>query len=138
MENELFASLSESDLQRLFQKINKTDDCWLWTGGKAMYFRAKFGTRRAKQILFPGPLLDNHVVTNTCDDLTCVRPEHLQQVPRGKHGCVRKPLDRGQPYPLMDDFPEDGHVASDKVIYELTSKQVTNFFKKVDKIPDGC
>lgn len=130
-QNELYESLNDSDLQRLFTKINKTESCWFWTGGKQMKFRTKLGTKTVRQILYSGLLSANHVVVPMCGSDVCVRPEHLEQIPRGKHATPRKPLHRGKPYPVAEGYPNSP--IGCKTIYELTDKQVKNLFKKVVK-----
>lgn len=60
--NELYESLNDSDLKRLFAKVNKTKTCWIWIGGSQMKFRTREGVKSIKQILYPDKLIDNHVV----------------------------------------------------------------------------
>ena len=71
------------------QRVEKTADCWLWTG--AMYpsgygqFRPcrertrGFGlAHRWSYELFIGPIPEGLVVRHTCDVKRCVNPAHLE------------------------------------------------------------
>jgi hypothetical protein len=74
---------------RFWPRVNKTDDCWLWTGrvnkkGYGVFDRREAGERRsyarlAHRIaweLTHGPIL-NLSVLHRCDNPPCVRPDHL-------------------------------------------------------------
>lgn len=60
-----------------------------------------------------------------------MNPNHLKQVPRGKHATPRKPLNRGKLYPVAKGYPDSS--IGCKTIYELTDKQIKNLFNKVVK-----
>ena len=71
---------------RFWSRVQKTDDCWLWTG-----FRMKngYGTigsghgankrtvHRLSYELANGPIPDGLLVCHKCDVRNCVRPDHL-------------------------------------------------------------
>lgn len=74
--------LSKKDTGRFWSKVNKTKDCWLWTGGKnsggygIFHIKSKpfFAHRVVKGILVKN---DPRCVCHTCDVPACVNPEHL-------------------------------------------------------------
>ena len=69
--------------ERFLEKVQRTSQCWLWTGGKADgYGVFKFGknSARAHRVsyeLFVGPIPDGLLVCHKCDVRNCVRPDHL-------------------------------------------------------------
>ena len=73
-----------TDQERFWQKVQKTDTCWLWTAGcnKDGYGRFwwKGRTRSASQFSYEqerGSLPAGTRPCHTCDTPCCVRPSHL-------------------------------------------------------------
>lgn len=72
---------------RLWPKVQKTENCWLWTGAKHRngYGVIGLGGKRAgigrvHRVVFEmthGPIPDGYHVCHHCDVRHCVRPEHL-------------------------------------------------------------
>jgi hypothetical protein len=68
---------------RFWAKVNKTDDCWLWTaatvaGYGAIGLRGKhIKAHRYSWELANGPIPDGLHVLHRCDNPPCVRPDHL-------------------------------------------------------------
>ena len=70
--------------ERFWEKVEKTDGCWVWQGaGHSMkygYFGLDGRNRLAHRVaweLICGPIPDGLCVCHHCDTPKCVRPDHL-------------------------------------------------------------
>ena len=75
---------TDSDRERFFAKVNKTETCWLWTAQKdkkgygKFWFDGKKGfAHRYAYKSFNGPIEGKLLVCHSCDVPACVNPEHL-------------------------------------------------------------
>jgi len=77
--------LSIEESARLFwAKVDKSGDCWVWTGGR---FNTGYGnvkrngraqtTHRLAWTLAYGPIPAGQIICHRCDNPPCVRPDHL-------------------------------------------------------------
>lgn len=71
-------------VDRLNQKLDKSGDCWLWTGGRTKagyglfsYRNRLISAHRAAFIAFLGEDPSGKVVCHKCDTPACCNPDHL-------------------------------------------------------------
>jgi len=73
---------------RFWSKVNKTDDCWLWTAGAISTGYGFFSPFVGKRILahrwsyeqLVGPIPEGLVIDHLCRVRRCVNPAHLEPV----------------------------------------------------------
>lgn len=73
---------------RFWEKVNKTDGCWLWTGSKdsAGYGHFRIDSQRLRKAhrisyeLLVGPIPEGLQLDHLCRVRECVRPDHLEPV----------------------------------------------------------
>ena len=75
---------TESTVRRFWSKVQKTETCWLWQGGRFRYgygcFTANGKTVSAHRYAWEitvDPVPDGLFVCHRCDVPLCVRPDHL-------------------------------------------------------------
>lgn len=72
---------------RFWPKVNKTESCWLWTGGTYPNGYAKFYRNGKQEIahrvsyeLLVGPIPEGRHLDHLCHTRSCVNPDHLRPV----------------------------------------------------------
>ncbi len=71
-------------MDRFWSKVNKSDECWVWTRARNPKGYGWFGFRQRLQLahrvswmLAFGDIPEGLDVLHSCDNPPCVRPEHL-------------------------------------------------------------
>lgn len=82
-------SATPDQLERFWEKVNKTESCWIWTAGcqRDGYGHFNSGSRsyiahRFSYMNLVGPIANEMVIDHKCHNIKCVNPRHLQQVTR--------------------------------------------------------
>lgn len=77
--------LSEKDKQRFWNKVNKTDMCWLWTAYCNNYGYGNFqlnnkshNVHRLSWLLAGNTIPEGHIVRHKCRSKNCLYPVHLE------------------------------------------------------------
>lgn len=106
--------------RRFWEKVDKTGDCWVWTGARdsgrfqygifAAAGRTLVKAHRFSYELHQGAIPDGMVICHRCDNPPCVRPDHLfagtqkdnihdmDAKGRGKRPPKRSRCPKGHPY----------------------------------------
>lgn len=77
-----------ADSERFWSKVDKSGDCWLWTGARdgRGYGHLRRGPRNFKAhryvLMLAGIDVTGRDVDHTCHTRACVRPDHLRLVTR--------------------------------------------------------
>ena len=76
-------------MQRFWDKVDKTGECWLWTASLTNYGYGQFhhegknvGAHRLSYRMFNGDIPDGYDLDHVCRVRRCVNPAHLRTVSR--------------------------------------------------------
>ena len=83
--------------ERFWEKVDKTDECWLWTGAceRKGYGRFGYGGKlvRVHRLAYEwsyGEIPEGLHVDHRCHQRNCVRPEHLRLVTNAQNQQNRR------------------------------------------------
>lgn len=85
MKTTMFESREQFE-ERFWKKVNKTNTCWLWTGGLVLGYGLVYQNKlrkRAHRIsyeMFKGVIPERKVIDHLCRNRACVNPDHLEAV----------------------------------------------------------
>lgn len=98
-------------LERFWSLVDKTDECWLWTGrtdsggyGQTSWNGQSKRAHRVAYELSVGPIPEDRQLDHLCRNPPCVNPDHLEPVThqenmrRGLHGELTTHCPAGHPY----------------------------------------
>ena len=85
-------TVDNSVLERFFNKVNKTDTCWLWTSAKNIdgygIFRINgknILSHRLSYELYIGKIPEGLQIDHLCRVRDCVNPDHLDPVTQAEN-----------------------------------------------------
>lgn len=105
-------------MERFWNKVKKTETCWLWIGsengrgyGEIRFGKKKVYAHRWSYENAKGPIPDGYQIDHLCRVPACIRPAHLEAVPPKIN--VQRGL-AAQPKPhLMKEYCSNGHKYSE-------------------------
>lgn len=68
------------DTERFWSKVDKTGECWIWTGARSQggYGQSSRGlAHRVAYRLVKGPIPEGLMLLHGCDNRACCNPDHL-------------------------------------------------------------
>jgi hypothetical protein len=113
-------------LLRFWSNVEKTADCWRWTGGvfsngygQFRLGRKKARAHRAAYELLVGNIPKDKIVCHRCDNPVCVNPEHLFLGTHADNARDRDEKGRGgfvQPAPMPGEKNPSARLTAEDVL----------------------
>jgi hypothetical protein len=112
-------SIDERFISKVREPFDAHNDCWEWTGFKSDdgYGQISLNGKSAKAHrvsyeLFVGPIPKGHQIDHMCRNHACVRPDHLQVLPRsencGQWNRGKSHCKRGHEFNTVNTHEYDG------------------------------
>ena len=94
-----------SQASRFWSKVDRSGECWLWTGeknnmgyGRFEFWhegrRLRYFAHRLACVLTGHPIPETRVARHSCDTPACIRPDHI--IPGSQGDNIRDAVDRGR------------------------------------------
>lgn len=120
--------ITDELIKRFYAKVDKTEDCWNWTGAKTASRKERplapatqgygvisvnnrpFYAHRLSMLMKQGYLTEGLVIDHLCNNSTCVNPDHIEEV-TNRENVVRSPrhsMNTGG-YSHYKEFCKRGH-----------------------------
>jgi len=112
--------------ERFWSKVHKTDGCWIWLGFKMKTGHGRFGTKTntselAHRVSFRlANGYDAYHACHTCDNASCVRPDHLYDGDQGTN--MRDCVARGRHANTKKTHCKHGHALTPENVYVFTGR----------------
>jgi hypothetical protein len=104
----IFMARKKNEIKDFWEKVEKTESCWLWTGDKdkdgygRWWFEGRnFRAHRMSLMILGAKIQPEKIVKHNCHNPPCVNPEHLEistqkeniadQLKRGTHSKLKYP-----------------------------------------------
>lgn len=117
--------MDNATAQRFWDRVEKTDGCWVWTGpldmygyGKVQIGSATRGAHRVAYIETRGEPAIGLVLDHLCRNRSCVNPSHLEPVTQRENvmrsdaptalNAVKTHCPQGHPYDLDNTYAMPG------------------------------
>lgn len=118
---------------RFFEKVRKTDNCWIWTGGKyyngyGQFFQNpnKIVAHRFSYILHYGEISKDLMVCHKCDNRECVNPHHLFLGTQSDN--IKDMVNKGRQVKTS----RVGEINGNSKINEKTVKEIRRLYRETD------
>jgi hypothetical protein len=100
---------------RFWQRVNKTETCWLWTAGRTARGYGMVQIRGDRQYvhrfvyeMMVGPIPDGMVIDHLCHVRHCVNPGHLRVATAGVNAQNRSGAQVNSASGIRGVFPHEG------------------------------
>ena len=138
--------ITPRQLNNFWEKVKKTDNCWLWMGsrfttrnkesenayGNIRLNHKNYKTHRIAWELYNGPIPHGLLVLHSCDNPPCVNPSHLWLGTAKDNAIDRANKSRGQfGTKVYNSKLNEGKVISILELYfnRKPRKEIANTFK---------
>ena len=122
-------------MERFWSKVNKGEDCWIYTGSSNVWGYGQFwynpanrsiGAHRMAYMLEYGDIPEGHDVHHLCRNRMCVNPSHLETLTKQEHNQQWRDLSKAIEA-TKQRYADRTHCSSG---HELTEKNTREYINK--------